>query len=168
MKRQSVIAFDASLLTVGVVAVQHGIMVEAATFKKDMKSPRGLEKYALIAEYMAAQCKAFLDNYARTTPVVVEAPANANGTTFTAHDSRVAFTGGLGTGVIAGVALALGFHVELIPAPALGGKDQKAMLARAIPLGFQVALNTEHEIDAAAIAAYWLAGAPAPVAEEVK
>lgn len=154
-----VIAVDAALLTVGVVAVLDGHVAAAATFRWDFRDRRGLDKYGAVAYLQAGSIADFLGGYARDIPVVVEAPANRDGAIWVKGDSRVAFTGGLGTGVVVGVASALGFkRVELIAAGrhgGPGGKERKALLSRALP---GVELTDEHQTDAAAIAAYWLAG----------
>ena len=153
----TIIAFDASLLTVGAVAVLDGYLAEAATFVHDTNKLRGLEKYAAVAAAQAADVRAFLDRYNRNIPVIVEAPANADGTVWARRDTRVIFTGGLGTGVVFGVARALGFErVEFVAAGARGGWGGKRnqFLAAALP---GVELKTNHERDAAAMAAWWLA-----------
>ena len=154
---RSVIAFDASLLTAGAVAVQHGEIVEAATFVHDTRTLRGVEKYAWVAALQAADVAAFLERYNRDTPVIIEVGANANGTTWVDKDRRVVLTDGIASGAVLGTARALGFaHVEFIPVGAGGwGGKRNAVLAKSFK-EYEI-LKTEHERDAAAMAAWWLA-----------
>jgi len=155
----NVLAFDASLLTVGAVAILDGRLAEAATFVHDTRKLRGLAKYASVAALQAADVRAFLDRYNRAIPVIVEVGANADGTTWTVRDRRVVMTDGLASGLVAGVAAALGFErVEFVGAGRGGwGGKRNQYLAGALP---GVELKTNHERDAAAMAAWWLARSP--------
>lgn len=154
---KNVIAFDASLLSVGAVAVLDGRLAEAATFVHDDRKLRGLAKYAAVAAGQAADVRAFLDRYNRAVPVIIEVGANADGTTWAVKDRRVILTDGMASGLVVGVARALGFErVELVAAGHGGwGGKPNSFLAAALP---GVELKTDHEKDAAAMAAYWLAG----------
>ena len=154
---RSVIAFDDSLLTVGAVAVQHDEIVAAATFVHDTNKLKGVEKYAWVAALQAADVAAFLERYNRDTPVIIEVGANANGTTWVDKDRRVILTDGIASGAVLGTAQALGFtHVEFIPVGTGGwGGKRNAFLADSF--ADSDILKTEHERDAAAMAAWWLA-----------
>lgn len=153
-RTKNVLAIDASLLTVGAVAILDGRLAEAATFTHNTRRLRGLAKYAAIAAAQATDVRALLDRYARDIPVIVEAPANADGTVW---QTRSTFTVALGVGTVVGVAHALGFeHVELVAAGARGGWGGKknAWLAKGLP---GVEPKTSHERDAAAMGVWWLA-----------
>jgi len=150
-----VLAFDASLLSIGAIAVLDGRLADAATFIHDDRRRRGLEKYAAVAALQAADVRAFLDRYNRALPVIVEIGANADGTTWTKKDRRVILTDALASGVVLGVARALGFaRVEFVAAGRGGwGGKKNQFLGAALP---GVELKTNHERDAAALAVWWL------------